>query len=58
MNDLETVIQRIKEDYNDNANFVLWGRSMGAVSILRYLMNREDQSIYLAILDSPFLDVK
>ena len=56
--DLHVVVCKIKEDYNENANFILWGRSMGAVTALGYLIRKNPHSIFLAVLDSPFLNVK
>ena len=58
MYDLERILRRIQQEYNKNANFILWGRSMGAVTIMRYLMERNHQNVLVSVLDSPFLDVE
>ena len=47
------VLKRLKAD-EPAAEFVIWGRSMGAASALLYADKYDDPSIKALVLDSPF----
>ena len=52
--DIRKVIQYLQRTYKYK-NFILWGRSMGAVASLMYMNTyKKDAKIHSLILDSPF----
>lgn len=51
--DINSVIKYLGEKFNYES-FVLWGRSMGAVSAVMYLSKFPNKSVKCLILDSPF----
>ena len=54
---LNILIERLKSEYQIKS-FILWGRSMGASTIINYLKNINNESIHSVILDSPFKTLK
>lgn len=38
--------------------FVLWGRSMGATTLLRYLQTYGEENIVCAVVDSPYKSLR
>lgn len=57
--DIKSVIKHLKKRINQKIKLVLWGRSMGAVATLRYLLlNTTQKSVLAAVLDSPFQSLK
>ena len=57
--DIEAVIKFLSTKYNQK-KFVLWGRSMGAVTALLYLYHKrnEKHNIIGGIYDSPFYSLE
>jgi len=57
--DLDSIIDHLRKYYGRN-KFILWGRSMGAVTAIMYAHEfKEAASVLLAlVLDSPFSDAK
>ncbi len=57
--DIEAVINKVMEfTFIDINQLTLWGRSMGAVSCIRYAaFNTNDPKVKAVCLDSPFTDL-
>ena len=53
--DIEAVIEELKHKFRQR-KFVLWGRSMGAVTALLFLYHKrnEKHSVIGGVYDSPF----
>lgn len=58
-NDVRLVLQYIRKNFNQR-NFVLYGRSMGAVAIIIYIHENKSEvkRVKGLILDSPFSDLE
>lgn len=52
---LKLIIDKIKDHYKI---LILWGRSMGAVTAMKYLHNNTTTPIKYLILDSPYIKLK
>ena len=55
--DLRCVIKHLIAKHSFK-QFVLWGRSMGAISALLYLYKYQSTNILGAVYDSPYADLK
>ena len=55
--DLQIIITMLKESGLADDIF-LWGRSMGAVTVLNYMLKYKDQKISGLILDSPYCNLR
>ena len=55
--DVKVVLSYLRRKFNFK-RFILWGRSMGAVTALYYMNRNFDPSIFGLILDSPYSDLE
>jgi len=54
--DVGSVLAELRQ--RNQKNFVLWGRSMGAVAALLYNEHARDMSVVAAVYDSPFCSLE
>ncbi len=55
--DLKAVLDKLKKRYGFK-RFVLWGRSMGAITAILYMNTFKDSSIEGLVLDSPLSNLE
>jgi|JI6StandDraft_1071083.scaffolds.fasta_scaffold22341_6 pimeloyl-ACP methyl ester carboxylesterase len=54
--DISCVLAELRQ--RNQKNFVLWGRSMGAVAALLYNQHSQDKSVVASVYDSPFCSLE
>ena len=58
MFDLKAVVSFLQKATSESVELILWGRSMGAVTAIRYISQYGGRNVRVAILDSPFLSLR
>lgn len=55
---MKAILKYLVTNTSENVQIMLWGRSMGAVTAIRYIAETKNPNVRLAVVDSPFLSLK